>query len=167
MSVNKVILLGNVGRDPIIRYTADNVPVASFSLATNEYYKDNSGNLQRITEWHTIVAWRNLAELAEKHIRKGSQIYVEGRLRTRTYTDVNQVQKVVVEVIADNIQLLGKKEDVGETNNNNINSQSTNVETINASETKNSTMENTENVTELKNINSVINSGIESDDLPF
>ncbi|NMC98464.1 MAG: single-stranded DNA-binding protein [Bacteroidales bacterium] len=113
--VNKVILIGNVGKDPIIRNVNDNTPVASFTLATNEVYKDSQGNLQKNTEWHNIVAWRNLAQLAEKYIRKGSQIYVEGRLKSRTYTDKDNQQRTIVEILADKIQLLGKKE--GDDNN--------------------------------------------------
>lgn len=108
--VNKVILIGNVGKDPIIRNVNDNTPVASFTLATNEIYKDSQGNLQKNTEWHNIVAWRNLAQLAEKYIHKGSQIYVEGRLKSRTYTDKDNQQRTIVEILADKIQLLGKKE---------------------------------------------------------
>lgn len=108
--VNKVILIGNVGKDPIIRNVNDNLQVASFTLATNEVYKDSQGNLQKNTEWHNIVAWRNLAQLAEKFIHKGSQIYVEGRLKSRTYTDKDNQQRTIVEILADKIQLLGKKE---------------------------------------------------------
>ena len=113
--VNKVILIGNVGKDPIIRNVNESTPVASFTLATNEVYKDSQGNLQKNTEWHNIVAWRNLAQLAEKYIRKGSQIYVEGRLKSRTYTDKDNQQRTIVEILADKIQLLGKKE--GDDNN--------------------------------------------------
>ncbi|GAB4456903.1 MAG: hypothetical protein Fur0028_11530 [Bacteroidales bacterium] len=113
--VNKVILIGNVGKDPIIRNVNDNTPVASFTLATNEIYKDSQGNMQKNTEWHNIVAWRNLAQLAEKYIHKGSQIYVEGRLKSRTYTDKDNQQRTIVEILADKIQLLGKKE--GDENN--------------------------------------------------
>ena len=108
--VNKVILIGNVGKDPIIRNVNDNLQVATFTLATNEVYKDSQGNLQKNTEWHNIVAWRNLAQLAEKFIHKGSQIYVEGRLKSRTYTDKDNQQRTIVEILADKIQLLGKKE---------------------------------------------------------
>lgn len=114
--VNKVILIGNVGKEPIIRNVNENIMVASFTLATNEVYRDSQGNLQKNTEWHNIVAWRNLAQLAEKFIHKGSQIYVEGRLRTRSYTDKDNQQRTIVEILADKIQLLGKKE--SEENNN-------------------------------------------------
>lgn len=123
--VNKVILIGNVGKDPIVRNINDNTPVASFTLATNEVYKDSQGNLQKNTEWHNIVAWRNLAQLAEKYIRKGSQIYVEGRLKSRTYTDKDNQQRTIVEILADKIQLLGKKEGDDNTTNTQVNTDTT------------------------------------------
>jgi len=113
MSVNKVILVGHVGKDPNVRTINDNVQVASFTLATNEVYKDSQGNMQKNTDWHNIVAWRNLAQLAEKYIKKGSLIYVEGRLKSRSYTDKENQNRTIVEVLADKIQLLGKKEDDG------------------------------------------------------
>jgi len=109
-SVNKVILVGNLGKDPEVRYTSNSIPVASFSLATTEYYKDKNGNRQEITEWHNIVAWRNLAELAEKYLKKGKQVYVEGKLRSRSWDDKDGNKKYTTEVIADNFILLGKKE---------------------------------------------------------
>lgn len=117
-SVNKVILVGNLGKDPEVRYTGNSIPVASFSLATTEYYKDKNGNRQEITEWHNIVAWRNLAELAEKYLKKGKQVYVEGKIRTRSWDDKDGNKKYTTEVIADNFILLGKKEgDSGQENN--------------------------------------------------
>jgi len=112
-SVNKVILVGNLGKDPEVRYTNGSVPVASFSLATTEYYKDKNGNRQEITEWHNIVAWRNLAELAEKYLKKGKQVYIEGKIRTRNWDDKDGNKRYTTEVIADNFILLGKRE--GET----------------------------------------------------
>jgi len=116
-SVNKVILVGNLGKDPEIRYTNASIPVASFSLATTEYYKDKNGNRQEITEWHNIVAWRNLAELSEKFLKKGRQLYVEGKLRTRSWDDKDGNKRYTTEVIADNFVLLGKKEgDTGQEN---------------------------------------------------
>ena len=110
MSLNKVMLIGNVGRDPNVRYLDGNAggqgsKVATFTLATTERYRDRSGETRENTEWHNIVAWRNSADLAEKFIHKGTQIYVEGRLRTRSYTDQAGVQKYTTEVVADNIQL--------------------------------------------------------------
>ncbi len=115
MSLNKVMLIGNVGRDPEVRYLDQNSQsgnkVANFSLATTERYRDRNGDLRENTEWHNIVAYRNSAELAEKYIHRGNQIYVEGRIRTREYTDANGVKKSRTEILADNIQLLGRKSD--------------------------------------------------------
>ena len=117
MSLNKVMLIGNVGRDPNVRYLDGNSgggpgsKVATFTLATTERYRDRSGETRENTEWHNIVAWRNSADLAEKFIHKGTMIYVEGRLRTRQYTDQAGVQKYTTEVVADNIQLLSRRPD--------------------------------------------------------
>lgn len=110
MSVNKVILVGNVGKDPEVRHLESGAAVASFPLATSERFKDKSGVLQDQVEWHNIVCWRNLAELAEKYISKGSQLYIEGKIRTRNWTDQTGVKKYTTEIIADNIRLLGKRE---------------------------------------------------------
>lgn len=110
-SVNKVILIGHLGKDPEVRYTSENVPVANFPLATTEYYKDRSGNRQEQTEWHNVVAWRQLAEICEKYLRKGKQIYVEGKLRTRSWDDKDGNKRYMTEVIADNITMLGKKDE--------------------------------------------------------
>ncbi|MCF0176040.1 MAG: single-stranded DNA-binding protein [Bacteroidales bacterium] len=112
MSLNKVMLIGNVGQDPEVRYLENSsAKVASFRLATTERYRDRNGELRENTEWHSIVAWRNSADLAEKYIRKGTSIFVEGRLRTRSWDDQNGQKHSVTEVVADNIQLLGKKSD--------------------------------------------------------
>ena len=117
MSLNKVMLIGNVGRDPEVRYLEGNqgaanaTKVASFTLATTERYRDRNGETRENTEWHNIVAWRNSADLAEKFIRKGTQVYIEGKLRTRSWTDQQGVKKYTTEVVVDNIQLLGKKGD--------------------------------------------------------
>ena len=111
------MLIGNVGRDPEVRYLEGNsgaqnaTKVASFTLATTERYRDRSGALRENTEWHNIVAWRNSADLAEKFIRKGTQVYIEGKLRTRSWTDQQGVKKFTTEVVVDNIQLLGKRGD--------------------------------------------------------
>ena len=115
--LNKVMLIGNVGRDPEVRYLdggaqgGANAKVASFTLATSERFRDRSGETRENTEWHNIVAWRNLADLAERFIRKGTQIYVEGRLRTRSWTDQTGAKKFTTEVVCDNIQLLGRRSD--------------------------------------------------------
>ena len=118
MSLNKVMLIGNVGRDPEVRYLEGNTAaggngtkVATFTLATSERYRDRSGELRENTEWHNIVAWRNSADIAEKYIRRGTQIYVEGRLRTRSWTDQTGVKKYTTEVVVDSLQLLGRRPD--------------------------------------------------------
>jgi single-strand DNA-binding protein len=110
MSFNKVILVGNVGKDPEIRRFENNIK-ASFSLATSETYTPKGGDRVTQTEWHNIVAWRKLAELAENYIHKGSQILVEGKLRYRSYDDRDGNKRYIVEVEADVIQLLGRKSD--------------------------------------------------------
>ena len=111
MSVNKVILVGNVGKDPEVRYVSQDNPVAQFSLATTErgYTTANGTQVPERTDWHNIVAWRGWAKLAENYIRKGTQLYIEGKLRTRNYQDQNGNTRHVTEVVADEIQLLGKK----------------------------------------------------------
>jgi single-strand DNA-binding protein len=110
-SLNKVLLIGNVGRDPELRYTPTGVPVAQFSLATNEYWRNHEGQLQESTEWHTIVAWRNLAELSERQIQRGSRLFVEGRIRSRSYEDSSGAKRTSYEIIADTIIILdGRKE---------------------------------------------------------
>jgi single-strand DNA-binding protein len=110
MSFNKVILVGNVGKDPEIRRFENNIK-ASFSLATSETYTPKGGDKVTQTEWHNIVAWRRLADLAENYIHKGSQILVEGKLRYRSYDDRDGIKRYIVEVEADVIQLLGRKSD--------------------------------------------------------
>ena len=107
--VNKVILVGNLGKDPEVRHLEGGASVAHFTLATNEYYKDKQGNRVERTEWHNISAWRGLAELAEKYLRKGSQVYVEGKLRTRQYQDKDQQTRYITEIIAEEISLLGSR----------------------------------------------------------
>lgn len=115
MSVNKVILIGNVGKDPEIRHLESNVSVASFSLATSEVYNNKAGEKVTQTEWHNIVCWRNLANLTEKFIRKGSQVYIEGRIRSRTYDTADGIKKTAYEIYADEVRLLDRK---ASTNNN-------------------------------------------------
>ena len=111
MSINKVILVGNVGKEPEIRHLESGASVASFTLATSERYRDKSGAVQELTEWHNIVAWRQLADLAGNYIHKGTQIYVEGRIRTRSWDDQNGQKRYQTEILADVIQLLGRKGD--------------------------------------------------------
>jgi single-strand DNA-binding protein len=116
MSVNKVILVGNVGKDPDVRYLEKNVAVANFSLATTErgYTMQNGTQVPERTEWHNIVAWRGLAELAEKYIRKGSQLYIEGKIQTRSW-ERDGIKRYTTEIYADSIQLLGRKSDQQDT----------------------------------------------------
>ncbi len=112
MSLNKVLLIGNAGKDPEIRHLESGVVNATFSLATTERYRDRtSGEMKEQTEWHNIVCWRNLAEVAEKYVRKGTQLFIEGRIRTRSYNDKDGNTRYVTEILADNMQLLGRKAD--------------------------------------------------------
>lgn len=108
--VNKVILVGNLGKDPEVRYLEGGVAVANFSIATSETYKDKNGNKVESTEWHNIVMWRGLAEVAEKYLRKGMQVYIEGKLRTRSWDDKDGNKRYTTEVLADNMVMLGKKD---------------------------------------------------------
>lgn len=118
MSLNKVMLIGNVGRDPEVRYIngaatpgPNDSKVATFTLATSERFKDRSGEIKENTEWHNIVVWRGLADTAEKFVRKGTQLYVEGRLRTRSWTDQTGAKRYTTEIVADTFQLLGRRND--------------------------------------------------------
>ncbi|RKX18170.1 MAG: single-stranded DNA-binding protein [Candidatus Zixiibacteriota bacterium] len=139
MSVNKVILIGNVGKDPEIRHIeANNVSVAKFPLATSETYKNKSGEKVTNTEWHNVVMWRYLAEFAEKYIKKGNQIFVEGKITSRSYDDKDGNKRYITEIIADNVRLLGRRD-----NNN-------------TDESKNTTNSEFDNV-----------KSSETDDLPF
>lgn len=109
-SLNRVMLIGNLGKDPELRYTTSGVAVATFSLATNESWKDQDGNLQERTEWHNIVAWKKLAEICGEWLKKGKKIYVEGRIQTRSYDDKNTgAKKYMTEIVADNIIMLDSK----------------------------------------------------------
>ncbi len=105
-SLNKVMLIGNLGRDPELRYTTSGVAVTTFTIATNESWKDQDGNLQERTEWHNIVAWRKLAEICGEWLKKGKKVYIEGRLQTRSYDDKNGVKKYVTEIVADDMIML-------------------------------------------------------------
>lgn len=112
MSVNKVILIGNVGKDPDVRYLENNVCVANFTLATTERgYTTQSGiQIPDKTEWHNIVVWRGLAEIAEKYVRKGTQLYIEGKIRTRSWEDQNKIRRYTTEIYVDNMELLGRRD---------------------------------------------------------
>ena len=116
-SINKVILIGNLGKDPEVRYLENGVAVCNFSIATGETYKDkNSGEKVTHTEWHNIVLWRGLAEVAEKYLKKGAKIYIEGKLRTRSWRDQEGQTKYTTEILGDNMTMLGK---AGESNTEN------------------------------------------------
>lgn len=109
--VNRVMLIGNLGKDPDVQYLEGNIGVAKFSLATTETFKDRTGKLISQTEWHTVVLWRGLAELAQKYLHKGSLVYIEGRLRTRSWEDKDGNKKFATEVVGDNLIMLDKKID--------------------------------------------------------
>ena len=118
MAVNKVILVGNVGKDPEVHFIEANVAVARFPFATSETYRSKDGEKVTTTEWHNIVLWRGLAEVADKFVKKGSQLYLEGKIRTRSYDDKEGNKRYITEIIADNMQMLGKKGDNTSTETN-------------------------------------------------
>lgn len=110
--VNKVILVGNLGKDPEVRYLDNGTAVANFTIATSESYKDkNSGERVTQTEWHNVVVWRGLAEVAEKYLKKGNQVYIEGKLKTRSWEDKDGNTRYTTEIVGDNMTMLGKRED--------------------------------------------------------
>jgi single-strand DNA-binding protein len=113
MSINKVILVGNVGKDPVVRYFDKGVAKATFPLATSETYTNQQGETITSTEWHNIVLWRALAEVAEKTLKKGSQVYIVGKIKTRSYVDKDGVNKYITEILADTLLLLEKKQAPG------------------------------------------------------
>ena len=110
MSINKVILVGNIGKDPVIRYFDKGVAKATFPLATSESYTNQQGETITSTEWHNIVLWRALAEVAEKTVKKGSQVYIVGKIKTRSYVDKDGINKYITEILADTLILLDKKQ---------------------------------------------------------
>lgn len=113
-SVNKVIIVGNLGRDPETRYMPNGEAVTNVAVATTESWKDkNSGEKKELTEWHRITFYRKLAEIAGQYLKKGSQVYVEGRLQTRKWTDKDGVEKYTTEIIADTMQMLGSRQGMG------------------------------------------------------
>lgn len=109
--VNKVILIGNVGAEPEVRYLEGGVAVARFPLATTERYTNKNGENIEQTEWHNIVIWRRLAEIVEKYVHKGMRLYIEGRIRTRSWDDQNGTKKYMTEIYGDNMQMLSYKQD--------------------------------------------------------
>ena len=108
-TVNKVVLLGRLGQDPDLRYTPSGVAVANFSIATNRSWKDQEGNQVKKTDWHRIVVWRKLAEFTGNYLKKGSLVYLEGRLETRSWNDQNNVTRYITEVIVETLQMVGPK----------------------------------------------------------
>jgi len=128
--VNKVILIGNLGRDPDLQYIEGNIPVAKFPLATTEMRKDKNGNVISETEWHTLVLWRGLAELAGKYLHKGSLVYVEGRLRTRNWEDKDKNRRFQTEVIGESLIMLDKRKDSEHNHQENSGNTASNLDNI-------------------------------------
>lgn len=149
--INKVILVGNLGKDPDTFTFEGGAKKVSFSLATTEQYKDSKGEKQKITEWHNIVCWRGLADIAEQFLRKGMQVYLEGKIRTRSWED-SGTKKYITEIVADNFQMLGSRADNESLGQNNPQNKES----------------NTSNTTPLQSETpAVTNQAQEEDDLPF
>jgi single-strand DNA-binding protein len=108
-SLNKVILIGHLGRDPEVKYTQDGKAVANFSIATSESWKDRDGNKQDKTEWHNVVIWGKLADICKQYLAKGRQVYVEGKIQTREYTDREGNKKKITEIVANQMVMLGSR----------------------------------------------------------
>ncbi len=158
MNLNKVMLIGRTGKDPEVNYIKEDVPVAKFSIATNESYKTKEGEWRDITEWHNIVAWRNTAKYCENNLKKGALVFIEGKLQTRSWEGQDGNTRYITEVVADTIRLLEKRADIGlppmPTEEHPVQDKNTNV-----SETKqNDSFSNQE---------SSFSSEEPSDDLPF
>lgn len=164
MSVNKVILVGNVGKDPEVRYIDTNVAVARFPFATSETYRSRDGERITTTEWHNVVLWRGLAEVVEKYVKKGSQLFIEGKIRTRSYDDREGNKRYITEIIADNMQMLGRRPESQSTDSDN-NGYSYNESSGGA------TSEDTDSGSQAENPfdtgNDSPGDGDEPDDLPF
>ncbi len=111
MTLNKVLLIGNVGKDPEVKHLDKGVSVVTIPIATTERFKDKNGELREQTEWHNVVFWRSLAEFVEKYVKKGSQVFIEGKLRSRSWEDQNGQKRYVTEIVADTIRLLGRRSD--------------------------------------------------------
>lgn len=109
--VNRVVLIGNLGRDPDVQYLEGNIAVAKFPLATTESYKDKEGRTVSQTEWHTVVLWRGLAELAQRYLHKGSLVFIEGKLKNRNWEDAQKIRRFSTEVVADNLVMLDRKKE--------------------------------------------------------
>jgi single-strand DNA-binding protein len=186
MSINKVILVGNVGKDPVIRYFDKGVAKVTFPLATSETYTNQQGETITSTEWHNIVLWRALAEVAEKTVKKGSQVYIVGKIKTRSYVDKDGINKYITEILADTLLLLEKKQgpvnmaaqsDIARNESHDKDSQGSAVNEPSVPYQGNS--ESVNNSRTYKNVSGSDDSGIESlnknepgtnqneDDLPF
>lgn len=122
MSVNKVILIGNVGKDPEIKYFDNGSAVANFTLATTErgYTAANGTQIPDRTEWHNVVCWRGLAKVVEQFVKKGSQLYIEGKIRSRSYDDTNGIKRFISEIYVDNLELLGRRREGDQASNANM-----------------------------------------------
>jgi single-strand DNA-binding protein len=112
-SLNKALIIGNLGADPEVRYTQSNTALATFNIATTEKYRDTNGEMKENTEWHRIVAWGRLAELAQQYLRKGSPVYIEGSIQTRQWEDKEGQKRYTTEIKATSMQLLGSRQDAG------------------------------------------------------
>ncbi|MBN1107747.1 MAG: single-stranded DNA-binding protein [Bacteroidales bacterium] len=134
MSINKVILVGNVGKDPVVRYFDRGVAKATFPLATSETYTNQQGETITSTEWHNIVLWRSLAEVAEKTVKKGTQLYIVGKIKTRSYVDKDGNNKYITEILADTMLVLEKKQGAGNTYDTTQNTEKTQGEVTEAGE---------------------------------
>ena len=128
--VNKVILIGHLGKDPEIRHLDGGVSVATFTLATSESYTNKQGQKVDQVEWHNIVAWRGLADISAKYLKKGGQVYIEGKIRSRSYDDKDGAKRYITEIVADNMTLLGRKEDGNSSSTSNQQSQNAEVNSI-------------------------------------
>ena len=148
MSLNKVMLIGNAGKDPEIRHLENGVAVVTLPVATTERYKDRNGEVKEQTEWHNVVFWRGLADIVERFVRKGSQLFIEGKLRTRSWEDQSGQKKYITEIVAENLRLLGRRGD-----NDNHQQQTGNYQQQN-------------NKPAITNDTDLID-GTEADDLPF
>jgi single-strand DNA-binding protein len=146
-SVNKVILVGHLGKDPELRYLEGNVSVASFPLATSETFNKDGKKVEQ-TEWHNIVMWRGLADVAAKYLTKGRLVYIEGKLRTRSYEDKEGVRRYTTEIVAESFNILGRKSDFESTNNNTTSNSNTNTAATTSNEAQEQTVDFTENETD-------------------
>lgn len=153
-SINKAILIGNLGKDPEVRRLESGAVVCSFPIATSETYKDKSGQKVTKTEWHNIVMWRGLAEIAEKYLKKGSSVYIEGKIRTRSWEDQENNMRYTTEIVADQMTMLGGRNENQESDNTNSFSSG------------NSNQGNSNNTASVADQNDFA-AGDDEDDLPF